>query len=59
MIVLPILDAVENRRLSKSGVDEDEEGKNMIEYQNLLKYQYQVISIMNEVLDKLINGTGV
>lgn len=54
-----ILDAVENRRLSKSGVDEDEEGKNMIEYQNLLKYQYQVISIMNEVLDKLINGTGV
>ncbi|WP_455056864.1 flagellar hook-associated protein FlgK [Jutongia sp.] len=54
-----IVDAVENRRLSKSGVDEDEEGKNMIEYQNLLKYQYQVISVMNEVLDRLINSTGV
>lgn len=54
-----ILEAVENRRLSKSGVDEDEEGQNMIEYQNLLHYQYRVISIMNEVLDKLINGTGV
>lgn len=54
-----ILDAVDNRRLSKSGVDEDEEGQHMIEYQNLLNYQYRVISVMNEVLDKLINGTGV
>lgn len=54
-----IVDGVENRRLSKSGVDEDEEGKNMIEYQNLLKYQYRVISVMNEVLDRLINSTGV
>ena len=54
-----IVDGVENRRLSKFGVDEDEEGKNMIEYQNLLKYQYRVISVMNEVLDRLINSTGV
>mgnify|MGYP004467371869 CR=1 FL=1 len=52
-------DAVETRRMSKTGVDEDEEGQNMIIYQNLLNYQYRVISVMNEVLDKLINGTGV
>lgn len=54
-----ILDAVDNRRLSKSGVDEDEEAQNLIEYQNLLNYQYRVLSVMNEVLDKLINGTAI
>jgi flagellar hook-associated protein 1 FlgK len=54
-----IVNAVNNRRLSKSGVDEDEEGQNLIELQNLLNYQYQVISVMNDVLDRLINSTGV
>jgi flagellar hook-associated protein 1 FlgK len=53
-----ILSAVDNRRLSKSGVDEDEEAQNMIEFQNLLNYQYRVISVMNEVLDRLITSTG-
>jgi flagellar hook-associated protein 1 FlgK len=54
-----IVNAVNNRRLSKSGVDEDEEAQNMIELQNLLNYQYRVISVMNDVLDRLINSTGV
>ncbi len=54
-----ILNAVDNRRMSKSGVDEDEEAQDLITFQNLLKYQYQVLSVMNEVLDKLINGTAV
>lgn len=54
-----ILNAVDHRRTSIIGVDEDEEGRNLIEYQNLLHYQYRVLSIMNEVLDKLINGTAV
>lgn len=51
--------AIENRRLSVMGVDEDEEGQNFIITQNLLNAQYRVISVMNEVLDKLINQTGV
>lgn len=51
--------AIENRRLSVMGVDEDEEGRNLIITQNLLNAQYRVISVMNEVLDKLINQTGV
>lgn len=51
--------AIENRRLSVMGVDEDEEGQNLIITQNLLNAQYRVISVMNEVLDKLINQTGV
>jgi flagellar hook-associated protein 1 FlgK len=54
-----IVNAIQTRRLSKSGVDEDEEAQNLIELQNLLNYQYQVISVMNEVLDRLINSTGV
>lgn len=54
-----IKDAVDNRRLSKAGVDEDEEGQNLIICQNLLSYQYKVLSVMDEVLDKLINGTAV
>lgn len=56
---LNILEAVDHRRTSIIGVDEDEEGRNLIEYQSLLHYQYRVLSIMNEVLDKLINGTAV
>lgn len=54
-----IKDAVDNRRLSIAGVDEDEEAQNLIMCQNLLNYQYKVLSVMNEVLDKLINGTAV
>lgn len=41
------------------GVDEDEEAQNLVITQNLLNAQYRVISVMNEVLDKLINETGV
>lgn len=51
--------SIENRRLSVMGVDEDEEAQNLIITQNLLNAQYRVISVMNEVLDKLINQTGV
>lgn len=54
-----IRDSIDGRRMSKSGVDEDEEGQNLIICQNLLNYQYKVLSVMNEVLDKLINGTAV
>ena len=51
--------AIENRRLSVMGVDEDEEAQNHVITQNLLNAQYRGNSVMNEVLDKLINQTGV
>ena len=54
-----IVDAVDNRRLSVTGVDEDEEAQNLIITQNLLNAQYKVISVMNEIIEKLINDTGV
>lgn len=54
-----LLYAIDTNRKSVSGVDEDEEGANMILFQNMLLNQYKVLSVLNEVLDKLINGTAV
>lgn len=51
--------AVDTRRLSTAGVDEDEEGQMIIEVRNLLNIQYRVVSVMNEVLNKLINEMGL
>lgn len=47
--------AIDSNRKSVSGVDEDEEGADMIIFRNMLMNQYKVLSVMNEVLDKLIN----
>lgn len=54
-----ITEAVDIRRLATVGVDEDEEGQAFIELQNLLNIQYRVVSIMNQVLSKLINEMGL
>lgn len=54
-----LLYAVDTNRQSVSGVDEDEEGSSLITYQSMLKHQYKVLSVLAEVLDKLINETGV
>lgn len=54
-----LLYAIDTSRKSVSGVDEDEEGADMIIFQNMLLNQFKVLSVLNEVLDKLINGTAV
>lgn len=54
-----ILVAIDTMRESVSGVDKDEEAADLIKFRSLLNSQYKVISIMNQVLDKLINGTAV
>lgn len=54
-----IRDAVDIQRQAISGADEDEEGEDLITYQSMLFNQYKVLSVMNEVLDKLINQTAV
>jgi len=51
--------AIDTNRKSVSGVDEDEEGSDMIVFQNMLFNQYKMLNVLNEVLDKLINETGV
>ena len=54
-----ILDMITNQRLSVSGVDIDDEAMNLVMFQNAYNLSAKVISVMNEVYDKLINGTGV
>lgn len=48
-----------NQRTSVSGVDEDEEGLNLIRFQNAYNMASKLISVMSEIYDKLINETGV
>ena len=54
-----IIVAIDNRREAVSGVDKDEETADLVKYRELLFTQYKVVSIMDEVIDKLINGTAV
>jgi flagellar hook-associated protein 1 FlgK len=54
-----ILSAIKNQRLSISGVDIDEEAMNLVRYQNAYNLSAKVITVMDEVYDKLINYMGV
>ena len=53
-----LLDAITNQRLSVSGVDVDEEAMNLVKYQNAYNLSAKVISVMDEIYDKLINYMG-
>ena len=50
---------VQNQRTSVSGVDEDEEALNLIKFQNAYNLASKMISVMQQLYDKLINETGV
>lgn len=50
---------ISNQRISVSGVDEDEEALDLIKYQNAYNMASKIISVMNEMLEKLIEETGV
>ncbi len=50
---------ITNQRLSISGVDGDEEAMNLVKFQESYNLSAKMISVMNEIYDKLINGTGV
>ena len=48
-----------NQRTSISGVDEDEEGLNLVKFQNCYNLAAKLITVMSEVYNKLINEMGV
>ena len=50
---------INNQRTSVSGVDEDEEALNLIKFQNAYNMNSKIISVMAEMIDKLVNETGV
>ena len=54
-----LVSAIDNQRLSVAGVDTEEEAMNLMRFQQAYKLSAQVISVMNEIYDKLINYMGV
>lgn len=54
-----LVNQIENWRQSISGVNIDEEMSNMIRFQKGYNAAARVLTSMDEMLDKLINGTGV
>lgn len=54
-----ILGTITNQRLSVSGVDMDEETMNLVKFQNAYNLSAKVISVMDEIYDRLINYMGV
>jgi flagellar hook-associated protein 1 FlgK len=51
--------SIQNQRLSVMGVDIDEEAMDMMKFQQAYNLSSKMISVMNEIYDKLINQTGV
>ena len=54
-----LVNSINNQRLSVGGVDTEEEAMNLMRFQQAYKLSAQVISVMNEIYDKLINYMGV
>lgn len=50
---------INNQRLSVMGVDEDEEGMDILKFQQAFDLSSKMMSVMNQIYDKLINQTGV
>jgi len=53
-----IQDSIQNQRLSVMSVDMDEEALNLVKFQNSYNLNSHVVSIMQQIYDKLINQTG-
>ena len=51
--------AIDNQRLSISGVDTDEEAVNLVKYQNAYTLASKMIQTLTEIYDRLILQTGV
>ena len=53
-----VVDGLKRERASTNSVSVDEEMANIVKFQRSYEAAARVISIMDEMLDKLINGTG-
>ena len=54
-----LIGAVEHRRASISSVSLDEEMTDMIKFQQAYNASARMITVVDETLDKIINGMGV
>lgn len=51
--------SIQNQRLSVMGVDSDEEAMDLVKFQQAYNLSSKMMSVMNEIYDKLINQTGL
>lgn len=51
--------SIKNQKLSVMGVDEDEEGMDLMKYQQSYSLCSKMMSVMNQIYNKLINETGL
>lgn len=51
--------SIQNQRLSVMGVDTEEEAMDLIRFQQAYNLSSKMMSVMNEIYDKLINQTGI
>ncbi len=54
-----IATSIDTKRISISGVDEDEEAVNLVKFQNAYNLSSKMIQTFQEIYDRLINQTGV
>lgn len=54
-----LVDQVDSRRQSVSGVSMDEEMTNMIKFQHAYNAAARALTVQDEILDKVINGMGI
>ena len=54
-----VANAIDTRRISISGVDEDEEAVNLVKFQNGYNLASKMIQTLTEIYDRLILETGV
>ena len=51
--------AINNQILTISGVDSDEEAMDLVKFRNCYNLSAKVITVMNEIYNKLINEMAV
>ena len=54
-----IAESINTKRISISGVDEDEEALNLVKYQNAYNLSSKMIQVFQEIYERLILQTGV
>ena len=54
-----IKETINNQRLSVSGVDEDEEAVDLVKFKEAYNLASKIVSVMQEIYNKLIEQTGV
>lgn len=50
---------IQNQRLSIMGVDTDEEAMDLVKFQQAYNLSSKMMTVMNQLYDRLINNTGV